>query len=193
MSLVYQIFQGDASGGPVDFTAPVDTTSGLAWTTPAALAPGTVRRYAVRAFDGTRDDDGTDAQVAVYIDGAGNDVTDTPYAPVTLNARAGPAGTAVVTWGHFQPPGAVPPVGFRVWLTAGPTVNYAATPDATVAFVAGLNQYAAGLAGLADGTDYSIGVRAYNAHGTEGNTMAAHVTGRTTGPSAPDDLVATAE
>ena len=84
------------------------------------------------------------------------------------------------------------PTGFNVYCTAGDAVSYAA-PSAVVAFSTGIrNAFVVNLPGLADGTAYAIGVRAYNATAEEPNTVAVSATADATGPAAVDVLTAAA-
>jgi hypothetical protein len=72
------------------------------------------------------------------------------------------------------------------------TPNYA-VPAGTVLYSAGLfNTFQVNLAGLSDGTQYTIGARAYNASGEEQNTAVVTVTADATGPAAVSSLTATA-
>jgi hypothetical protein len=190
----YRIYSGDSTGGPVDYTTILATTLANTWTSPA-LSAGTSQRFAVRAFDPLTglDDGNLDATVTVSLDETSNDVTSTPLGPMTLAASPGPGGSATASWSFLQPPGLrPPPAGFNVWLTAGSTVNYNAGPTASVPYVPGQTAYTATLSGLTGGATYSIGVRAWNATATEGNTLSARVVGVTTGPSAPDGATGSA-
>jgi hypothetical protein len=66
-------------------------------------------------------------------------------------------------------------------------------PAATVLYSARIvNSFVCNLAGLADGTTYTIGVRAYNAIAEERNTNTVNVTADASGPAAVDSLTATA-
>jgi hypothetical protein len=80
------------------------------------------------------------------------------------------------------------PSGFRIWLTAGSSVNYAASEEDTVAYVRGRYLFSVDLTGLTDGAAYAIGVRAYNSTGDETNTLVSLVMGDGTGPDQVDEL-----
>ncbi len=193
-TLSYAIYCGDTSGGPVDYSTPVATTPGLVYVA-APQSAGTIRRWAVRATDISTglEEKNTDATVTLVIDALGADVSDVPRAPTFPTATASGSTGAVVTWNYLQPPGPTsPPTGFKVWATVGGVVNYAASPVADVPYVAGLSAYRVTLSGLTASTTYAIGIRAYNASGTEANVSATSLTTAGTPPAAVDDLTGTA-
>jgi hypothetical protein len=75
---------------------------------------------------------------------------------------------------------------------AGGTGPYG-IPAATVLYSASIwNSFVCNLTGLADGTTYTIGVRAYNTTAEERNTNTVNVAADATGPAAVDSLTATA-
>lgn len=188
MALEYRIYRNDGLGGPIDYSTPHDTTSALTW----AESPGDGDwRYGVRTYDTatTLADDNTDARVRVVID-SGVDVSAIPASPTGLIALATEAGGCLVRWAYpFVSPSPVP-TGFKVWITAGLTVNYAATPDETVDYVPGIRDYSATLAGLSDATTYAVGVRAYTATADDPNTDLYIVVGDSTPPDNVEELSA---
>lgn len=195
MAINYRVYSNDAAGGPVDYSSPIGTTAALSFSPPALAAPSD-NWFGVRAFDTVSglEELNTDARVRILIDAAGNDITALPNAPSHLAALALAGGAARVTW-SFNPAawyGQSPPASFKVWLTAGASVNYAVSPATTAAYVRGRLIYTADLSGLSHGTLYSVGVRATNATGDEANTTQVQVTGNATGPDGVDDLAATA-
>jgi hypothetical protein len=185
----FRIYANDGLGGPINFTTPVATVTGTSWTTPTLL-PNGVYRYCVRTFDTVTglEDDNADAIVEIRLDASGYDVSGVPSPAFAISARATASGGAQVSWAWLPRPNEANPTGFRVWLTAGVTVNYAAAPTATVAFVAGRRAYGAALTGLVAGTTYSIGVRAYNAAGDEPNTERAELVGLASPPGTVSGL-----
>jgi hypothetical protein len=193
MSLEYKIYRGDYAGGPVDYTTPVATVSTLSYS-PAPIPLGSTVRYAVRAYDTVTglEDQNTDATILIRTDAAGLDITGRPNAPSRLSAIATANGTARASWLYSTAGQGGAPVSFRVWLTVGASVNYAASPAATVAYSPDLHAYEATLTGLSHGTDYAIGVRATNAAGDETNVDSVSVTGLASGPDAPTGLTITA-
>jgi hypothetical protein len=162
MSIQYHIYAGDSAGGPVDYTAPIATVSGTTY---------------------------VDARARIVTDAGGVDVTGRPNPPTGLTARATAGGTAALAWTYNPLGQPSAPTGFHVYRGVG-AVDYT-TPVATVAYSPGLRSYRATISGLTHGTDYLIGVRAYNAAAEEPNAVTVGVTGDTTGPDAVDDLGAT--
>lgn len=183
LSPYFEVWQGLPDGSPIDYTStPTATLRGLTWTSSTLAAPSS-NRFAVRAYDpATGYDDGNlDATVIVTLDSLGRDITSLPNAPTALTASPGPSGTLVLRWASITPPGSTnAPSGFYAYLGTG-SLTYG-TPAATVPYVPGLTLYTATLSGLSDGTTYTIGVRAYNAVGTENNTATTTATASTIGP-----------
>ena len=71
---------------------------------------------------------------------------------------------------------------FKVWAQVG-AINYALAPSATVApYDPDQVPWLADVAGLVDGTTYTVATRAYNATGDDGNTVTVAVTASATGP-----------
>lgn len=189
MATQYRIYDNDGAGGPIDYSSPAATVSGTTWLSPT-LSAGGHYRFAVRTYDtvsGLEDDNG-DAVVEIRLNASGDDVTAVPTAPVTLDARAKAGGTAEVGWTWLPRPGESAPTGYKVWVTSGTSVNYAAAASATVAHVGVGSRHSASVSGLTDGTTYAIGVRAYNAVGDELNTNKVTIVGRSTGAGAVGGL-----
>jgi hypothetical protein len=190
MATNYRIYSGGMSGGPVDYSTPVATVSGLSWATPA-LPANAVVTYAVRAFDTVSglEEPNVDARVTIRVNAAQADITGLPNAPTGLTATPAAGATARVAW-QYNPGGqGGVPTGFRVYVGT-PTPNYGAVA-ATVPYAAGKSAYLSTLAGpLVDGSIYQVGVRSYNATGTESNTTVASFTADGTGPSPVDSLTA---
>ena len=179
------------AGDQINYATPIATASGTAWTSGTLAASGTWS-FGVRAFDGNGEEENLDCAVAIVLDGNGNDITNRPAPPIGLRAFATANASIRVEWGYPPTTGAKAPTQFNVYIGTGGTPNYAA-PVATVAFNAViLSTFVTNLTSLTGGTTYSIGVRAYNACGTETNTIVVNVTADATGPAAVDSLVATA-
>lgn len=193
MSTRYRVYKNDGAGGPVDYGTVVATVTSGTSCVASALATPSDTTFAVRAYDSVSglEEDNVDCRVRIVIDAAGVDVTNRPNAPVGLTARATAGGGAVVEWGYATAGQRGAPTGFKVWATAGASVNYAVSPAATVSYAAGRPSHTATLTGLVDGTSYSIGVRATNAKGDETNTNKTTVVGDSTGPDAVEGLTAT--
>lgn len=183
MPVHYHVYANDFAGGSIDYGSPVATTTALTYS-PAPIPVNSDVSFAVRAFDSVSglEERNTDAVVRIVSDAAGVNRIDTPPSPTGLTVRATAGGTAKVEWS--QPP-SMPgnrPTGFAAWLVPSPgPIDYDATPDATVDFL-GFGSHRLTLAGLADGVDYLVGVRAINANGSDGNTASVVLTGSTIGP-----------
>lgn len=189
MATNYHVYASPTSGGPIDYTTPIATVSALTFST-AALAFPFDYLFGVRAFDTVSgfEDQNVDAQTRLILDAAGLDITNIPAAPSNVTARATAAGGYHVEW-NYNGRGKASPTAFFVYRTVGGTVNWASSPVATVPYAPGKPTFSADLTGLSDGVTYAIGVRAWNATGTEANTTAtASVTGDTTAPSDVDSL-----
>jgi hypothetical protein len=200
-AIVYYVYAGDSNGGPVDYSRLIGQTYLLTFDS-VPLAHSTSTRFGVRVHSSVTGltEQNTDAQVFIVVGPAGEDLSNLPPAPVGLTVRAAKGGTAVVEWAYPYLKLPSLPTGFHVYLTAGSTLDYA-TPAATVPYgPASLpiafrrpqpGNYRATLTGLADGTSYVVGVRAYNAAGEEANTVALSVVGDTTAPLNVANLTAT--
>jgi hypothetical protein len=192
MSIVYRIYSNGGSGGPVDYSTIVATVSAPPWTG-SALATPSDTTFAVRAYDTVLglEDLNRDVITRVVLDSSGNNITGIPLAPLIPSAR--PVGTTSiqVEFGHH--PGLQPkPTGFKIWVTAGGSVNYAASPAATIPYPSyggRLKHLSTTITGLTAGTAYSVGVRAYNAVGIETNTQAVAITTAATAPAPVTGLV----
>lgn len=195
MAIHYRVFANNGAGGPLDVATPVATvTSGTVWVISPTPAAGEDWTFLVRAYDTVTglDDGGVEARVVISLSAGGTDLATAPAAIQGLGARAGSDGSAVVSW--IFPTNAIggAPTGFRVWATAGSTVNYGAAATATVAYVAGQLHYSTTLTGLTDGQAYAIGVRAYNATAEESSTLSASIVADDSPPSSPLSLAAVA-
>jgi hypothetical protein len=187
VSIRFRLFSNGGTGGAVDYSAPLADVATLTWATPPLTAPGDWT-FGIRPYDdatGLEDLTGA-AEVRVVIDASGADITARPNAPFHVQARATAAAGLLVEWAYSPVGQGGPPTGFRVWATAGVSVNYAAAPNATVAYTDRTRYFAAPLAGLTAATAYAVGVRAYNAAGAETNTAAvASATTDAAGPPPP--------
>lgn len=181
---------GNGGTGLVDYSTPLATTALLTWATPALTTGDWV--FAVRAFDTVSglEESNVDATVTIRIDAGLADVTAIPTAPVGLAAVATAGGEARVSW--TCPAGGNRPTGFHVYKGTGGVPNYAsiAATATAVPRTTGLTRYSAILTGLADGTEYTIGVRAFNATGEETNVATVAVTGDSTAPASVTNLTA---
>ena len=187
----YHVYANDGHGGPVDYSTPIATVSGLSYAT-SALAASSDTTFAVRAFDTVSglEESNVDARVRIVLDGSSADVSGVPASPKLLGAIPGPGGTARVDWAWLAA-GRPAAASFAVYLSSGATLSYA-TPAATVSVVPGVSRYSTTLSGLSGGTPYVVGVRAINAAGGDGNTASLPITGPASAPSGVDNLAAVA-
>ena len=187
MTTQYHVYGNGGTGGPVNYATPIATvTSGTSWST-SALAASSSWAFGVRAFDSlsSLEEQNVDAMVAIRLNASGADITNLPIAPWLVSAHATSAGGVRVDW-HYPIAAARAswkPQGFHVY-AGTPSISSYTTPAATVAYSPGSTSFHANLAGLTVGSAYQITVRAYNASGTETNTVVATVTPSSTGPSA---------
>lgn len=192
MAVVYRVYQGDSSGGPVDYTAIVATVSGLSYAA-AALGLGTTTRFAVRSYDNVAlvEDDSVDAEVTIVVDGSGADATNAPRPIRLIRARAAANASVIVEWSPDDPTPARTPTGYRVY-GGTPTVSYG-SPLATVAHSGFGRAHRATLTGLTSGATYQVAVRPYNANGEQtGSTLVVAVVPDSSAPPAVEGLAGTA-
>lgn len=171
MRVTYRIRRGDDAGGPVDPDsvpyAEVDDAAELTLPAPAA---GEIRRYRVNAYDEDTGLEERSAHEATVLgsDAGGASAQDRPRSPGHVTALAGSAsGSVAVRWTYLHPRDNRQPTGFRVYVTAGSSVDYGDPPAATVAHVKGRPAYGVEVAGLTPGADYAVAVRASNADGED--------------------------
>ena len=175
MSIIYRIYANHGDGGPVDFSAPIATTSQTSYVT-GSLAASTDNTFVVRAFDpvASLEEANTDARVRVVVGPDGSDVTNLPNPPQALTVNPTLGGGCQVVWAYAPVVGFGTPTGFSVYLSQGPTVDYS-TPTSAVPYVAGQLGYRCDLAGPLAPVNYLVAVRAVNQTGTEANTTTVAV------------------
>lgn len=190
--LAYQVYGNGGYGGPVDYADPLATVFALSWS-PPALAPGSDWTFAVRTVDGATGlvDLNTDARVRIVVGLDGSDRSAIPTSPVGLTATPTAGAGLRVSWSYLPAPGSPAATSFAAWVQAGASVDFAATPTATVK-ATGAGGYSASVAGLVDGTTYAVGVRALCGTTPDPNTTTVTATADATGPAAVDTLTATA-
>lgn len=187
MAPLYKVYSNGGGGGPIDYTTPIGSTSGLSLATGALTFPGDYL-FGVRVTEGGIEEQNVDAVLRLVLDASGADVTGRPNSPGDLTARPSANAGARVSWSYNALNQGGPPQSFRVWATVGGTVNYAASPVATVTYSRGATRYEAAITGLTGGVSYSIGVRAYNAVADDGNTAKVDLVADGTGPAAIDAI-----
>ncbi len=186
----YKVYRNTGVGDPVNYATPIDTTYLLTFSTGPLAYPGTWK-FAVRAENDYGEERNVDAVITLILSGSGYDITAIPAQPKGLTVAYLLGGALRILWLY---PVAVPgklPQGFHAYCTPGSTINYA-TPAATVGYVPGMLRYSTDLSGLVDGS-YTIGVRAYNRTGDDGNTLTVQALIDTTVPGQVDDLMITLE
>ena len=188
---LYHIYANSGTGDPIDYADPIATTAALTWTSPPLAYPGTWR-FGVRAFDTGGEEENLDCAITLILDASGNDISLRPTAPIGLRAFATAGGGIRVEWAYNTINPKVVPTGFHVYIGTGGTPSYG-SPAATVLFAAAIaGTFVANLAGLTNGTTYTIGVRAYNAVTEEPNTATVNCTADSSGPAAVVSLTAMA-
>jgi hypothetical protein len=177
----YLVYASPSAGQPIDYTTPIAMTAGTTWTSSVLAVPGTWG-LAVRAENTNGIEQNIDCAVYVTLDADGNDITNTPLAPVGLRAVPLKGGRYRVLWTASPAPAARAATSFNIYVGTGGTPNYA-VPSATVqANTAIMGSYSYVLNG-SDGATYTVGVRARNRTGEEKNTATVTVTADSAGPS----------
>jgi hypothetical protein len=171
MAIVYNIYANGGAGGPVNFTTPIATTTSLSYVT-GMLPAGSDTTFAVRAKDtaSNLEEANTDACVRVALDANGNDIGGRPNPPHALLLSTAAGGGCLVSWAYFQAAGSATPVGFQVFLSEGSSALFGSLAS-TVPYVYGQVGYICRLPGPYVLSTYSASVRAYNAAGSDGNTI----------------------
>jgi hypothetical protein len=187
--VTYHVYANSGAGDPIDYATPIATTSALSYTTGPLAFPGSWS-FGVRASNANGEEQNLDCAVTLMLDATGKDVSAMPAAPMALVATAVAGGGVKVQW-TIPLTGTSVPSGFHVYIGLG-SPDYT-TPVATVAFQSRRGGvWVTDLTGLADGSVYSVGVRAYSAVAEETNTRTVNVTARTSGPAAVHNLTGTA-
>jgi hypothetical protein len=167
MNIIYNIYSNNGSGGPVDYSAPVASTSELSCELGPLAAPGDYT-FAVRACDVTTglEEANTDARVRVVIDTTGRDVSGIPGAPHALELSPSAGGGCRVCWAYSPSPDLGTPDEFLVFVTPAGSVSGSA-PAASVAYVPGRVGYSCQLLGPFELGTYTASVRSSNASGLD--------------------------
>lgn len=186
MPTEYRIYGNGGSGGPVDYTTPLATVSALTWTSPTLSSPSDWT-FAVRARDSASglEEENVDARARVVIDSGGIDRSNAPAAPQAISATPEAGGMVRVRWAHVR--GAMAAAtGFSVYANPGTSVNYALPPVATISGTYSQVEadLQAAVAGLADGVQHAVGVRANSLTSTSDPSPTALVTPDATPPPA---------
>lgn len=172
MTITYRIYSNNGSGGPVDFSTPLATTTALTYTV-GPIGFSTDSTFVVRAYDPIAgfEEANTDARVRVAIGADGTDLSGLPNPPHALVLLPAINGGCRVSWAYAPAEGYGTPTGFSVFLSQNNTVDYS-VPAATVAFSQRVIGYSCLLPGPFVLSTYTVAVRSFNATGSESNTEA---------------------
>ena len=191
MAIHYHVYTNDGAGGPVDYSAPIASTSALSFETGTLPAPSDYR-FAVRAYDTESgyEEANTDAIARIVLDGLGRDVGSRPVAPHALTAKATVAGGFRAAWAHRTPAGRVEPTRFLVSIApaSAPTMS---TRIGSVEFRKGQAGYSFQGSGLLDQTQYVLSVSAQGAADyLESDSVTTLFVADATAPEDVDNLIA---
>jgi Fibronectin type III domain len=180
----YHVYANTGIGDPISYVSPLATVWTTSWTSPPLSGSGTWS-YDVRAFDSlTGLEEQNIDSITVNVDASGNDVSNTPAAPVSLSVLARAGGSIRVDWAYPRISVGAAPTGFHVYLGSGGSPDYTNPVATVVAGTALLGQYTTLIKGLTNGVTYQVGVRAFNATAEEKNTFTTSVVALSVGPEA---------
>ena len=164
----YHIYSNHGTGGPVDLSTPLVTTSDLSCVI-GPLNSSTDSTFLVRAFavDTGLEEANTVACVRVAIGVDGSETSGLPNSPHALFLSSVPGGGCLVGWAFAPAMGSGMPVGFHVYLS-NTAIDYG-LPLATIPYVAGRLGYSCLIPGPLSPATYRASVRSYNGTGTEQN------------------------
>lgn len=175
MAIVYNIYANDGTGGPVDYSTPIATTSELTYV-PTILLPGTDTTFAVRAqaVETDLEDKNTDAFVRIVIDASGTEIGNLPGSPFGLGINPVAGGGCVVSWAYDSIEVPALAANFNVYIEQGTSLLYN-DPIVSIPFVPGQIGYVTSLPGPYTYSTYTVGVVAINTSGLSGNPISATV------------------
>ncbi len=198
MSIQTHVYQGDDSGGPIDWSSPVATVAGTAYTV-SDLPAGSRRRVGIRLFDMASglEEAGSAAQILLARDAAGADVSTMPGGPRALSVvpKGGPA--VSVSWLYLPVPGRPDPTEFALWCQVGSTVDPTIDPDLIVnaldiAATPDGSRYRASIGGLSAGVGYMVLIRGRLGAADDGNMLLASFTAAGSLPRAVEGAMSAA-
>lgn len=195
MATAYRIYR-NAGGGPtepIDYSAAIASGASSPIVLPALAAPGDYL-IGIRSYDTVSglEESNADGFLRLRIDASGVNISSLPNAVANVGADLVATDSVLISWAYPSLGEGGAPTGFKVWVTAGGSVDYGVAEDATIAYQAGRACYSATISGLSAGTSYAIGVRACNATGTEPGTVSVLVEVPASGPDPVEDLVGVA-
>lgn len=165
MTIRYRIYSNGGTGGAVDLSTPIGTTTGLSFAPgPAGLSTDTT--YSVRAFDTVTglEEANTDSLVRLVIGADGKDVSTLPNPPHAVSISPAPGGACRVNWAYAPAAPYGLPDGFHVYLGSSPPAGIL-QPAASAAYVGGKLGYSVVLPGPYGAASYTATVGAFNASG----------------------------
>lgn len=189
-TLVYSVYVNDGLGGGINYSSPLYSTQSLTYTSGYLAFPGDWK-FGVRVSDlaTSLEEKNIDAAFRLILDSSGVDVTNRPLAPVGLRVLPTAGGGCRAEWTCLYSDRAKRPTGFHVYSGPVGAVDYG-TIKATKLY-SGPGNYSVDIPGFTHGTEYSVGVRAYNAS-EELNTATTSFTADSVGPTAVHSLSASA-
>lgn len=186
MAIIYRIYTNGGTGGPVDYSAPVASTTGGS-VAGIVISNDSDTTFAVRVLDdvSNKEEANTDAQVRILVDNAGQDVSGRPNPPHALSLASSTSGACRVSWAYAPAARFMAPIGFHVYLSE---VSHATTaiPTATVEYTPGKIGYSYLSVGPYSQSTYTASVRSFNAAGED--TGLASITGVIGIPPNPLDM-----
>jgi hypothetical protein len=171
MAIAYHVYSNHGTGGPVDDSSPIVTTTDLTCVV-GPLAPSSDTTFLVRAYDTSTglEEANTEASVRVVLGPDGTDRSGVPDPPHAVSLVPTAGGGCAVRWAYNPSLASRRATGFLVYVTQGGAVDYS-TPAATVAFTPGRAGYSVALPGPYTPSQYTAAVRAFNDTGTETNAL----------------------
>lgn len=162
-SLVYRVYSNGGTGGPVDYSVPIATTSDLTIDLGPLGAPGR-HSFGVRVLDPSTglEEMNTDVSTTIILDDTGSDVTGRPEAPRLVTVSATSGGGCRVSWAYPPTGPWGVPESFRVDLGTG---NGASSQTASVPYTFGKMGYVVVVPGPLARGEYWVEVRAVNGRG----------------------------
>ena len=101
MNIIYKIYSNQGSGGPIDYSTAIASTSSLSYVF-GPLAPSSSTSFAVRAYDTATqlEEANTEGRVRLDLDASGADVSGRPGPVHALTLGSTAAGGCLVSWAY---------------------------------------------------------------------------------------------
>jgi hypothetical protein len=167
MAIIYRIYTNGGTGGPVDYSVPIATTTGAA-VSGIVVSNGSDTTFAVRALDdvSNKEEANTDARVRILVDNAGQDVSGRPNPPHALSLASSTSGACRVSWAYAPAARFIAPLGFHVYLSEESNTTTVIS-TATVEYSPGKIGYSYVFVGPYPQSTYTAAVRSFNAAGED--------------------------